>query len=78
MKKLTLKDQGTLHYTLSPFHKPTLVVSPGETVVVETEDAFSGQIRKPGDRRDKEKIPWGNPQCGPIYVQGATAPPEGA
>jgi amidase len=70
LKKLTLEDQRILHYTLSPFHKPTLVVSPGETVVVETEDAFSGQIRKPGDRRDTEKIPWANPQCGPIYVEG--------
>ena len=71
MKRLALKDQKTLHYTPSPFHKPTLVVSSGETVVVETEDAFSGQIRKPGDRRDTEKIPWGNPQCGPIFVEGA-------
>jgi len=71
MKRLTLRDQKTLHYTLSPFHKPTLTVSPGESVVVETEDAFSGQIRKPGDRRDTEKIPWGNPQSGPIYVEGA-------
>jgi amidase len=71
VKRLTLSDQGTLHYTLSPFHKPTLTVSPGETVLVETEDAFSGQIRKAGDRRDAEKMPCGNPQMGPIHVEGA-------
>jgi len=71
VKTLTLKDQKTLHYTLSPFHQPTLEVRPGETVIVETEDAFSGQIRKPGDTRDTEKIPWTNPQCGPIHVEGA-------
>ena len=38
---------------------------------VETEDAFSGQIRKEGDRRDTVKQPYGNPQSGPIYVEGA-------
>jgi len=71
MKRLTLKDQKTLHYTISPFHKPTLTIPPGETVMVETEDAFSGQLKKPGDKRDTQKMPWGNPQTGPIYIEGA-------
>jgi acetamidase/formamidase len=40
-------------------------------VLVETEDAFSGQIRSNDDRRDKTKRPYGNPQTGPIWVEGA-------
>ncbi len=57
MKRLTLRDQKVLHYTLSSFHEPAMTLSPGETIVVETEDAFSEQIRKPGDRRDTQKMP---------------------
>jgi acetamidase/formamidase len=71
MKRLTLSQQGKLHYTLSPFYEPTLNIVPGETVVVETEDAFSGQIRTEKDRRDLVAMPFSNPQTGPIYVEGA-------
>jgi acetamidase/formamidase len=28
-------------------------------------------VRKEGDRRDTQKLPYGNPQSGPIYVKGA-------
>jgi acetamidase/formamidase len=51
--------------------EPRVVVQPGETLVVESEDALSGQIRKPGDRRDKTQMPFSNPVAGPIYVDGA-------
>ena len=44
---------------------------PGETLAVETEDAFSGQIRKAGDIRDIIAMLYGNPQTGPIFVKGA-------
>jgi len=71
LKRLSLKEQGSLLYTISAQHKPRLCVDPGETFSVETEDAFSGQIRKDGDRRDLSSIPYGNPQCGPIYVNQA-------
>lgn len=47
------------------------MVTPGEQVLVETEDAFSGQIRTNEDRRDKQKKPYGNPLTGPIWVDGA-------
>ena len=62
---------GKLYYEISRHNPPALTIRPGETVVVETEDAFSGQVRKPGDRRDTEAMPYGNPQSGPIYVEGA-------
>jgi acetamidase/formamidase len=40
-------------------------------VAVETEDAFSGQVRKEGERRDLAKKPFSNPQSGPIYINNA-------
>ncbi len=68
MKELKL---GKLYYEISRHNPPALTIQPGETVRVETEDAFSGQVRKEGDRRDPKKMPYGNPQSGPIFVQGA-------
>jgi acetamidase/formamidase len=62
---------GPLYYEFSRHAEPRLRVDPGETVVVETEDAFSGQIRTDADRRDKAKMPYSNPQTGPIWVNGA-------
>lgn len=55
MKKLSLKDQEELLYVLSNSIKPKLFVKPGETFIIETESAFSGQIRKESDKRDLKK-----------------------
>jgi acetamidase/formamidase len=71
MKRLSLKKQEDLCYTISPFNKPKLKVNAGETIVIETEDAWSGQIRKLSDRRDYKKMPYTNPQSGPIYINDA-------
>ncbi len=68
MKRLPL---GPLYYEYSRHVEPRLRIDPGETIVVETEDAFSGQIRTADDRRDKAKVPYSNPQTGPIWVEGA-------
>lgn len=68
MKTLPL---GPLVYEFSRHLPPRLEVEPGERFIVETEDAFSGQIRRDSDRRDKSKRPWGNPLNGPIVVRGA-------
>jgi amidase len=62
---------GPLYYEFSRHNEPRLRIEPGESVLVETEDAFSGQIRTDDDRRDKTKKPYGNPQTGPIWVEGA-------
>lgn len=62
---------GPLYYEFSRHNEPRLSIQPGETVLVESEDAFSGQIRTNEDRRDKTLKPWGNPQTGPIVVEGA-------
>lgn len=68
MKRLTA---GPLYYEFSRQHQPRLRVEPGETFSVETEDAFSGQIRTDADRRDKTTMPYSNPLTGPIWVEGA-------
>ncbi|MFM7070268.1 MAG: acetamidase/formamidase family protein [Planctomycetota bacterium] len=62
---------GPLYYEFSRHNEPRLRIRPGESVLIETEDAFSGQIRTNDDRRDKTKRPYGNPQTGPIWVEGA-------
>jgi len=68
MKRISL---GPLYYEFSRHNQPRLTISSGDTVLVETEDAFSGQIRSNEDRRDKSKKPFGNPQTGPIFIEGA-------
>jgi amidase len=68
MKKLS---HGPLYYEFSRHPEPRLRIQPGETILVETEDAFSGQIRTSEDRRDKIKIPYSNALTGPIWVEGA-------
>jgi acetamidase/formamidase len=65
MKRLPL---GPLYYEFSRHNEPRLQIEPGETIIVETEDAFSGQIRTNHDRRDKTTRPYGNPLTGPIRV----------
>jgi len=70
MKQISFRDIG-LKYILSPDDEPVASIAPGETVILETEDACSGQIRKKGDIRDRNKIPNANPVVGPIYIEGA-------
>ncbi len=60
-----------LIYEFSRHHEPRAVIESGEQVWVESEDALSGQIRRPGDQRDKSQVPRSNPVAGPIYVNGA-------
>lgn len=50
---------------------PRIQIESGARLVVESEDAFSGQIRTAADRRDKTKMPFSNPVNGPIVVAGA-------
>ena len=68
MQRLPL---GPLYYEFTRHNEPRLRIQPGETIVVESEDAFSGQIRTNDDRRDKTKKPYSNPQTGPIWIEGA-------
>ena len=68
MKRVTAEPWN---YEFSRHLTPRAQVVPGETIVVEAEDALSGQIRSGDDRRDKTKVPYSNPVSGPIVVDGA-------
>jgi amidase len=69
---LTLAKQGAFHYVYGPYAKPTLHIKPGDVVEVETEDAFGGVIKTVDDLPSRKlNMPYVNPQCGPIFVEGA-------
>ena len=60
-----------LVYEFSRHLEPRVTIQPGESVVVESEDALSGQLKTSDDRRDKSTVPKSNPVAGPILVEGA-------
>src|SRR6476619_6057797 len=60
-----------LVYEFSRHLEPRASIRSGATLIAETEDALSGQIRSTGDRRDKTSVPFSNPLAGPICVEGA-------
>jgi len=60
-----------LQYEFSRHSTPRAEIDSGERLIVDSEDALSGQLRKPTDRRDKQAMPWSNPVNGPIVVRGA-------
>ena len=69
---LTEKKQGAYHYTMGPYSEPVLRIKPGDRVVIETRDAFEGKIKTTADKPSKVlKLPFLNPQNGPIMVEGA-------
>src|SRR5262245_8880349 len=70
--ELTEAKQGTYHYTMGPYSTPVLAIRPGDRVIVETRDAFEGAIKTEQDRpTQKLRMPFVNPQNGPILVEGA-------
>ena len=73
-----IKRSDAMEYEFDHRHAPKLMVSQGESFVVETEDAGSGLIRSTDiavrlDDLPTRKFdpPKGNPIGGPIYVEGA-------
>lgn len=58
-------------YAFSPKHKPAERVEIGEALLLQTEDAFGGQIRT--ERDSIEKLDWSKVDgaTGPVYVEGA-------
>jgi amidase len=64
--------QGTYHFTMGPYTEPVLRVKPGDRIVVETRDAFGGAVKTEQDLPSKVlKMPFVNPQNGPILIDGA-------
>ncbi len=60
-----------LVYEFSRHLAPRVTIQPGESLLVESEDALSGQLRTSEDRRDKTAVPKSNPVAGPILIEGA-------
>ena len=57
---------------MGPYSDPVLHIRPGDRVVIETRDAFEGVIRNETDKpSDLLRMPFLNPQNGPIMVEGA-------
>lgn len=58
-------------YKFSKLNLPALIVPAGTTVVIETMDCFSNQLRQEEDQM--ETLDWDriNPATGPIFVEGA-------
>jgi acetamidase/formamidase len=70
--ELTEARQGKYHYTMGPYSDPVLTVAPGDRIAVETRDAFEGAIKTEQDLPSKKlRLPFVNPQNGPILVEGA-------
>lgn len=70
--QLTEAVQGQYHYVYGPYAKPVLHIKPGDVVVADTHDAFEGKLKKETDSPSALlNVPFLNPQCGPIAVEGA-------
>jgi len=67
---------NTLHldksiYAFAPRMEPVLTVSPPETVIFETIDAFGGQIKSQEDKLENLDFSRVNPATGPVFVDAA-------
>jgi amidase len=70
--RLDERAQGSYHYVYGPYAEPVLTVRPGDSVEVETRDAFEGKIRSEQDLPTRVlTLPYVNPQNGPIRIEGA-------
>lgn len=68
---MELHQPGDYSYVFSPYLEPVARIVPGETVVVYTQDAFTGRIQGPNDLPSRVLDNRLNPQTGPIYIEGA-------
>lgn len=69
---LTEAMQKQFHYTIGPYSEPVLMVKPGDRIIVDTRDAFEGAIKSESDSPSALlKMPFLNPQNGPIMIEGA-------
>lgn len=67
MQRIT-KDKSA--YAMSRRNAPVAVVQPGETVVVETEDCYSGRLKTARDRFTRDMWNTVNPATGPLTIAG--------
>jgi len=59
-------------YVIGPYSKPIATVTVGETITIETLDAFGNKITSATDDITQViTLPFVNPLTGPIYIEGA-------
>ena len=63
--------QEKYFYTFGKYTKPTLYVSPGEKIIVDTPDITGNLIKKEEDKKILSTFEDWNPLVGPIFVDGA-------
>ena len=72
MQHISWQDAPGRCYVIGPYLPPIAKVSPGETFIVETLDAFGNRVTGPDTPPTKVlSLPYVNPVTGPIYVEGA-------
>ncbi|MEI6002288.1 acetamidase/formamidase family protein [Paraburkholderia bengalensis] len=72
LHELSEERQGTFHYTIGPYSNPVMSISPGDKVIIDTMDAYEGKLRTEKDLPSEHlRVPFLNPQNGPIMVNGA-------
>ena len=78
LRRLPRAPYEELAYAFDPAAEPRIEVDPGESVVIETEDCFSGRLLEEGTLPTPEFLPEMNsspgrfnPVAGPVYVRGA-------
>ncbi len=69
---LSEQTQGRYHYTIGPYSEPVLTIAPGDTLIIETLDAFGGKVVDEQTRPSQVlEFPHVNPLNGPVFVEGA-------
>lgn len=58
-------------FEMNKENEPVLTVTSGETVVFETQDCFSGDVKTEADTVSNIDFSTVNPATGPLYVEGA-------
>jgi amidase len=58
-------------FTYSSEHPPAATIAPGETILVETTNAFGDQKFGPGDTLSYLDLTICDPLTGPLYIEGA-------
>ena len=70
MKKIIITEENKI-YAFSPSAQPIATVADGETVEIYTWDCFSNKLVDNDQIPSKTIYKYGNPQTGPIFVEGA-------
>jgi amidase len=58
-------------FSYSSEHSPCATIAPGETIVVETTNAFGDQRFEPGDTLATLDLEQADPLTGPLFIEGA-------